>query len=362
MFAMQVAVMKGRGGVLTSLFHYARMWDSVGVPSVCLYRGPAAEPLRAAGINFIDAPPSLTSPLFALTPGLGRLRREIRAAGGGADPDCVMVHSDRALRAVRRMFPAAIIMTRCHTDKTKHKRDADIVVTLNPDQHERVTRALAGSRARTLMLGHPFTMDPPAAPLTGEGQMRINYVARFVGEKDPLTFARAIAALRARPRPTVRMIGEGPLLDEVKRALGAAGVQAEFPGWRSRPFEDFTRNDILALSSTWEGLSWLLLEAQARGVPTIASDIPGNKLALGDGAYGDIFPVGDCEALAERLDAALVDLSALRAKAERGRADLPNRFSPRAFWSVLQDAMRTLNGDAMPKRSRRELRKLVPRS
>ena len=136
------------------------------------------------------------------------------------------------------------------------------------------------------------------------------------------------------------MIGEGPLQDEVKHALGAAGVKAEFPGWRSRPFEDFTRNDILVLPSTWEGLSWLLLEAQARGVPTIASDIPGNKLALGDGAYGDIFPVGDSQALAGCLDAALSDLSALRAKAERGRAELPNRFGPLAFWDELQDAMR----------------------
>jgi hypothetical protein len=145
MFAMQVAVLKGQGGVLTSLFHYARMWDSLGVASVCLYRGPSAGPLRAAGVNVIDAPPGLTSPLFGLTPYLGRLRREIRAAGGGAEPDCVMVHSDLALRAVRRLFPAAVIMTRCHTDKTTRKRNADIVVTLNPEQHERVTRELVGS-------------------------------------------------------------------------------------------------------------------------------------------------------------------------------------------------------------------------
>ena len=152
MFAMQVAVLKGQGGVLTSLFHYARMWDSVGVPSVCLYRGPSAEPLRAAGVKIIDAPRSLTSPLFALTPHVSRLRREIRAAGQGSDPDCIMVHSDLALRAVRRLFPGAIIIAQCHSDKTKRKRRADIVVTLNPDQHERVTRELAGSRARTLML------------------------------------------------------------------------------------------------------------------------------------------------------------------------------------------------------------------
>ena len=341
MFAMQVALMKGQGGVFTSLFHYARMWDNVSVPSICLYRGPGAGALRAEGIKVVDAPSSFTSPLFALTPSFLKLRRQIHAFGGN-DPDCVMVHSDLALRTVRRMFPSAIIIARCHSDKTKRKRDADIVITLNPDQHDRVTRQLTGSRARALMLGHPFTMDPKPPPVAAEGPTRINYVARFVAEKDPLTFARAAALLSTRPRPTVRLIGDGPLHGDVKRVLETVGAKAEFTGWRSRPFDDFSRNDILVLPSTWEGLPWLLLEAQALGVPIIASDHPGNTLALGNGAYGDIFPMGNAEALAKMLDAALADLRPLRARAERGRADLPLRFGPQAFWTRLQDAMRPI--------------------
>lgn len=336
MLALQVAVMKGRGGVFTSLFHYARMFEAVGVRSLCLYRGPAAEPLRAGGVEAIDAPPSLTSPLFAFTPDLRRLRAEVRARGGG-DPDFAMVHSDLALRNVRRMFPNAVIMTRCHSDKTKRKRDADIVVTLNPDQHARVTRALAGSRARTFMLGHPFMMDPEPAPAAGEGPVRLNYVARFVAEKEPLTFARALALMRE--RPAVRLIGDGPLEAELRQELAAHGVAAEFTGWRPQPFEDFIRNDILVLPSSWEGLPWLLLESQVRCVPTIASDIAGNKLALGDGAYGNLFATGDAQALARTLDQAVANLDALRAKAERGRVDMPNRFGPQAFWAGLQGAM-----------------------
>jgi glycosyltransferase involved in cell wall biosynthesis len=184
-------------------------------------------------------------------------------------------------------------------------------------------------------------MEPPPAAVTGEGPLRINYVARFVAEKDPLTFARAIASLRTRPLPIIRLIGDGPLQDEVQQALQAAGVQGDFTGWRSQPFQDFTRNDILVLPSKWEGLPWLLLEAQARGVPTIASDISGNTLALGDGAYGDIFRAGDSGALAALLDAALADIGPLRAKAERGRTELPGRFGPATFWNGLQGAIRS---------------------
>ena len=175
----------------------------------------------------------------------------------------------------------------------------------------RLTRELADARARTFMLGHPFVMAPPPEPVTTEGPVRLNYVARFVAEKDPMTFARALGLMKA--RPAVRFIGDGPMQSEVQTILAENGVSAEFPGWRTQPFADFTRNDILVLPSTWEGLPWLLLEAQARGVPTIASDISGNALALGNGAYGDIFRTGDAAHLAERLDAAVDDISALRA-------------------------------------------------
>ena len=87
MFAVQVAVMKGRGGVFTSLFHYARMWEQVGVKSVCVYRGPVGDQLRAGGVDVIEAPPTLTSPLFAFTPDFGRLRAQIRERGGDPEPD-----------------------------------------------------------------------------------------------------------------------------------------------------------------------------------------------------------------------------------------------------------------------------------
>lgn len=337
MFALQVAVMKGRGGVFTSLFHYAGMFDAVGVKSLCLYRGPAAEPLRAGGVNVLDAPQSLTSPLFPFTRDFAHVQRDVRAQNGGRDPDFAMVHSDMALKAVHRMFPATVIMTRCHSDKTKRKRDADIVVTLNPDQHVRVTQELAGARARTFMLGHPFMMAEPG-PLP-PGPTRLNFVARFVPAKDPLTFITALGLTQTRPLPPIRMIGAGPMEDQLKALCAQIGIDAEFCGWRPSPFADFTRGDVLVLPSTWEGLPWLLLEAQHRGVATIASDISGNALALGDGAYGDIFPVGDAAALAVRIDAALTNPDALRAKAGLGKRTLADRFGPGAFWTGLQGAM-----------------------
>jgi glycosyltransferase involved in cell wall biosynthesis len=342
MYALQTAVMKGQGGVFTSLFHYARMFDAVGVDSACLYRGPGAQRLREGGVRVVDAPASLTSPFFPVSFDRLSLTKAIHKAGGGQSPDFAMVHSDLALKSVRRMFPKAVIMTRCHSDKTKHKRDADIVVTLNPEQHARVTRELEGSRARTFLLGHPFMMDPPPSAAFGDGPLRVNLAARFISDKDPMTFVLAASMMHANPKPEFRFIGAGPLEADMKRALDSMGVRATFPGWKPSPLEDFTHNDVLVLPSLWEGLPWLLLEAQARGIPTVASNIPGNAYALADGAYGDLFPKGDAAALALLLDNAVANLDGLRAKAERGRKDLPGRFGPRAFWNGLQDAMRAV--------------------
>ena len=339
MYALQTAVMKGQGGVLTSVFHYARMFDAVGVKSSCLYRGPSAEALRAGNVGVIDAPASLTSPLFPMTLDRWSLPKAIRTAGGDRAPDFAVVHSDLTLKSVRRMFPDTTIVACCHSDKTKRKRGADVVVTLNPEQHAMVTRELEGSRARAFLLCHPCVIEPPPPIASGDGRLRVNLVARFIGDKDPMTFVLAASMMRTNPKPEFRFIGAGPLEGDMKKALARMGVEATFVGWKPAPFEDFTRNDVLVLSSLWEGLPWLLLEAQARCVPTIASNIPGNAYALADGAYGDLFPKRDAAALALVLDNAMANLDGLRAKAERGRKDLPNRFGPRAFWNGLQDAM-----------------------
>lgn len=341
MRAMQVAIMNGKGGVFTSLFHYARMWEIVGVPSVCLFHGPTPEPLRAAGLEVIDAPRSLTMPHFPWTLSFRRIRQEVRERLGG-DPDCIMVHTDLALRTIRSMFPSAIAMTRCHTDKTFLKHKSHIVITLNPDQHRRVSVDLRNSPARVCMFGHPFVMDPPPKPVTQKGPLRLNFVARFNGAKKPLLFARAMELLAVRPRPLIRMIGDGPLRQQVEDAMSAAGIQCDFTGWRSQPFDDFTCEDILVLPSSWEGLPWLLLEALARGVLIVASDIPGNMLALDNGRYGDVFPNGDAEALAKTLDLAITDLDRLREKADQGRADLASRFGPEVFWRNIQNEISAL--------------------
>jgi glycosyltransferase involved in cell wall biosynthesis len=335
MFALQVAIMKVQGGVFTALEHYARMWTANGVRSACLYRGAGADQLRAAGLDVIDAPDTLKSPIFRFTPDFARLRDEIRKRGG--EPDVVMAHSDRALPAMKAMFPRATVLTRCHSDKTKHKRPAHLIVTLNERQHALVQAALPG--ARVCLLGNPFVPAPdvrgPSDEAAPGGRVRFNFVGRLEPVKDPLTLVRAFVDADLPPNVELRIIGAGSQEAEVRAAAMSASRKVEQLGWRQHPFTHFDRGDILVLPSTWESYSWVIREALFHGVPMIASDIHVHRDALGGGAYGWLFEVGEAGDLKTQLELAPARIEELRAMANAGREALLARYGAVPFWRAL---------------------------
>jgi glycosyltransferase involved in cell wall biosynthesis len=75
--------------------------------------------------------------------------------------------------------------------------------------------------------------------------------------------------------------------------------------------------DVLALTSRFEGLPNVLLEALASGLACVATDIPGCRDALEDGA-GVLVPEDDDDALAEVLGRLLTDAEERRALAAEG--------------------------------------------
>lgn len=337
MFAVQVAVMKGRGGVFTSLFHYARMLEANNVKSVCLYSGPAAAPLREGGVDVIEVPRAITSPLFQLTSAFSRIRAQVRERGG--EPDFAMVHSDLAMRSIRRMFPRTIVMTRCHSDNFKHKASADLVVTLNADQQQRAQAALPRTRVR--MFGNPFAPpadEPgPSANSGPDGRIRINFLGRVEQVKDPLTLVKAFNAADLPANTTLRIIGAGSQDEDVRAAAASSARPIEIAGWMSQPFSHFDRDDILVLPSEWESYSWVIREALHHGVPVIASDIYVHREALGDGAYGALFPVGDDVALKAALETVVANIDDARAASAAGQAALIANYGAKAFWAKMAD-------------------------
>jgi glycosyltransferase involved in cell wall biosynthesis len=98
-------------------------------------------------------------------------------------------------------------------------------------------------------------------------------------------------------------VGEGPLRASIGKQVADSGVseRVHFAGSQDdvRPFILAARATILP--SSQEGLPRSVMESLSCGVPVIGSDIRGTRDLLEDGG-GLLFPAGDIDALASRLD------------------------------------------------------------
>jgi glycosyltransferase involved in cell wall biosynthesis len=112
------------------------------------------------------------------------------------------------------------------------------------------------------------------------------------------------AALGPIQRIRVVMIGSGELEEEL-RALGASErIAVHFAGFKNQSELPacYAAGDVLVLCSGSETWGLVVNEAMACGLPVIVSDVVGCAPDLIDkGKTGFVFPVGDIDALANRL-------------------------------------------------------------
>ncbi len=165
--------------------------------------------------------------------------------------------------------------------------------------------------------------EPPAISLPGPGGPPLVVAAgRLVSQKGFGTLIRAFDGLRRRRPAHLAILGEGaerPALEALVRELGLE-EHVDLPGFLANPHPVVAAASVFVLSSTWEGLPNVLIEALALGVPVVATDCPsGPREILDGGRFGRLAPVGDEGALAAAIEAALAappDREALRQRAE----------------------------------------------
>lgn len=145
-------------------------------------------------------------------------------------------------------------------------------------------------------LEHPwFAAD--AAPV-------ILAVGRLTEQKDFATLLRAFAILRAKKEARLVILGEGRLREALEALADQLGIRddLDMPGFVENPFKYMSRASTLVLSSQYEGLPGVLIQAMACGCPVVSTDCPGGSgEILRDGEYGTLVPVGNAEAIAEAV-------------------------------------------------------------
>lgn len=131
--------------------------------------------------------------------------------------------------------------------------------------------------------------DAPAAGWDG-GPLRLLSVGRLDPEKNPLLLADVLAALRRRdPRWHLVVAGDGPLRNALARRAAALGLDdavellGEVPNGPELWSLYRSCHTFLHVSHT-EGLPQVLFEAQAAGIPVVATAVGGVAAAVGEAA------------------------------------------------------------------------------
>lgn len=198
---------------------------------------------------------------------------------------------------------------------------------------------LPALRGRVQVIYNP--LDRAALLDRAEEGLEAEELARFsgttfvaLGRLEPVKgFDLLIEAFsRLAPRPGLRLliVGEGSRRDELTRQAQALGVgeSVMFVGFRANPYPYLKRADAFVLSSRFEGLGMVLVEALLLGRPLIAADCEsGPREILEGGQYGWLVPPDDVTALAGAMQRFLDDPAELQALAAQG-LDSAGRFDP----------------------------------
>jgi glycosyltransferase involved in cell wall biosynthesis len=156
--------------------------------------------------------------------------------------------------------------------------------------------------------GHPWTADAGVPLVLAAGRLSL--------QKDFPTLIRAFARVRAARAAHLVILGEGRQRDKLEKLVHELGLDVDvaLPGRVENPFAWMSRAAVFVLSSAWEGLPGVVIEALACGCPVVSTDCPsGPREILEDGVIGPLVPVHDDRALATAI------LSVLSAPPDRAK-------------------------------------------
>jgi len=98
------------------------------------------------------------------------------------------------------------------------------------------------------------------------------------------------------------VVGDGPALDDLKRAISARSIKGVTLHGRQQPEEFFLRSPIYVMTSAFEGFPNTVIEAQSFGaVPVLFNSFPVAEFIVTDGVNGFLVEPFDLEMMALRI-------------------------------------------------------------
>lgn len=170
----------------------------------------------------------------------------------------------------------------------------------------------------------------PAQPCSPCSHQDVLFLGRLDANKSPDVLLRASREVLARfPETKVVFGGDGEVEknEALAEELGIAD-RCEFCGWVTGEEREalFARAAVYCLPSKNEGLPMSVLEAMARGIPTVATAVGGVPRVIEDGASGFLIDVDDVEGLSEKLISLLESAELRTGLGRNARNQIISRF------------------------------------
>ncbi|GGA33411.1 glycosyltransferase [Paenibacillus physcomitrellae] len=252
-----------------------------------------------------------------------RLRRLIRSF----QPDVVhshMVHANLLARVTRLFVRMPVLACTAHSIHEGGRfrtwlyrltdRMCDVMTNVSQEAVNRYITIKASPPDKILLMPNGIDMERFSLSarvrvqirreLGVEGRFVWLAVGRLAPEKDYLTMLGAFAEVRRSfPQTMLLIAGIGPEEAELKRYCREEGLeeQVRFLGLRTDIPDLMHGADAYLMSSKWEGLPMVLLEAGASGLPMVATDAGGNREIVQHGVNGYLSAPSDPLALAGEM-------------------------------------------------------------
>ncbi len=161
---------------------------------------------------------------------------------------------------------------------------------------------------------------PPSPIPVAQRPLKVLFVGRMVEKKAPDLLIKAFSYVQKQiPEAQLVMIGDGPMLHNMKQLANQLNVVVEFKGMQSSTIVKseletsriFCLPSIRAKNGDSEGLPIVLLEAQSIGVPVVTSASGASGEGVNDFVTGLVFEEGDINRLVEILTNLLINEESL---------------------------------------------------
>lgn len=208
--------------------------------------------------------------------------------------------------------------------------------------------AEAGAGHRVVLVGNTASRVTTSAPLPWRPPgptepLRLVGVGRLVQQKDPIRFVRVIAAV-ARRRPVDAVwLGSGPLERAAAATAAALDAPVRFIGQSEDVVAALDRAHGLLMTSAWEGLPLVILEAFARRRPVFATMACGGDGVLAAGRACVVPDDTDTATFAASIIGS-IDGSDMLQQLERAAAYAQAQSPDRVFGRVLAEYAQLWSG------------------